>query len=133
MAEEEQEVIIQDDPQELHQIDAILNNIKASITSNQVAQGIKVASSCFPPNIKSPQVKQQIIDVWASLLLHCPATDQLLNELTLEQRCSVAIYAAKVMGLLGDKKQTENALGWYSKITAKDGVGVLNRVIVNRK
>jgi predicted ThiF/HesA family dinucleotide-utilizing enzyme len=126
--EEHQEVIINDDPEQLHIARAILDNIKAQIQQGQFAPALKLmASTTHFENLKS--LKSDVVQTYAALFLHTPLNATLLDDAA--QKTAVAINAAKVMGLLGEKKQTENALGWYSFLVKQPGVSC--RVLANRK
>ena len=133
MADEDyNEPIINDDPQEIVKVEAIIGSIKQSITSQQYAAAMKLAATTFPSQLKSPQLKQQIVDVFAQLFSLFTCTEAFVNDLNHEQRASILKYATKVMAA-GDKKQCDSALTFYSFIVKKDGYGVLNRVITCRR
>ena len=132
MADEEYEVVIQDDPAEVVKVEAILGQVKQSITSNQMAAALKLAATTFPANLKAPQLRQQITDVFQQIFSNFPATEAFLKDLNHEQRSNVLKYACKVMAA-GDKKSCEGAIGYHVNIVKLDGYGVINRVLVDRK
>jgi uncharacterized membrane-anchored protein YjiN (DUF445 family) len=132
MADEEYEVVVQDDPSEVVKVEAILGQVKASINSNQLAAALKLAATTFPANLKAPQLRQQIVDVFQQMFQNFPATDAFLKELNQEQRANILKYACKVMAG-GDAKACAGSLGYHTAIVRIDGFGVVNRVLVERR
>lgn len=133
MADEEYDTpIINDDPAERQQAEAVLDSIKAQINSSQFAQGMKAASTYFPGNIKSPQLKQAILDTFKTLFSNFNGTEAFVKELTSEQQSNLLAYCANVMKI-GDKKACDSALNFFSLITKNGNVGSVCRVLVNRR
>lgn len=133
MADYEEEPQIVDDPTDVLEINAVIDSIKGQVSSAQFSSAIVTAATFSPLKVKSPSIKQNFLDLWASLFTNYSVVQSVVDGMTIEQRTGLAIYASKVMALLGDKRQCENALGWYNAVVKKDGNGVINRVLINRK
>lgn len=133
MADEDyNEPIILDDAAELQQAEAVLDSIKSQINSSQFQQGMKAAATFFPGNLKSPQIKQRILDTFQILFANFNGNEAFVKELSAEQQSNLLAYAAAVMKN-GDKKACDSALNFFSLITKGGNVGAVSRVIVNRR
>jgi hypothetical protein len=132
MADEEYEVVINDDPQEVVKVEAIITNLKGQIQQSQFASALKLASTTFPSTLKSPALKQNIVDVFGAIFSNYTANEAFLKELNAEQRASILKYATKQMAL-GDKKICDSALGFYTLIIKIEGPGAVARTLTCRR
>jgi len=77
----------------------------------------KIASDAFIPAINN--VERGLID-------------GLIDSFTEEERATVMKYICKSMSC-GDKKTCDVLLLWHSKLVAKDGHGIIMRVMADKK
>lgn len=108
--------------------------MKQLATSNNVAQAILFGADKFPVNTKDDDVKAKIAQTWAFIF---PLADKATISKTVEQanevqRANILKYVCRCMQE-PEKKLCDNLLVWHSEIYKKDGVGVIQRVLIDRK
>ena len=107
--------------------------MKQQATSNNVAAAIIYGSEKFPVATKDAELKQKIVQTWAFIL---PLADKTTIAKVIEQtnelqRSNILKFVSRAMQT-PEKKLCDNLLLWHAEIVKKDGVGAIQRVMVDR-
>jgi hypothetical protein len=104
------------------------------ISRNQAAQALKLALTKLPSASKSAAVKKAGVDAILPVFAHLDkaAADNLLNDLSEDERATVMKYVYKCMET-ADKKTCESLLNWHSKLVEKDGHGIIMRAFIDKR